>query len=82
MEQGLMLSGASRCLFMASNGTRESMRFAWYESNPELRAKIIPTWRQFMADVAAYVPTEAAEPSATNRRFCFSSVRPSRIQFL
>lgn len=58
MEQGLMLSGASRCLFMASNGTRESMRFAWYESNPELRAQIIPTWRQFMADVAAYVPTE------------------------
>lgn len=67
MEQGLMLSGASRCLFMASNGTRESMRFAWYESNPELRAKIIPTWRQFMADVAAYVPTEAAEPAPVGK---------------
>lgn len=60
MEQGLMLSGASRCLFMASNGTRESMRYAWYESNPELRAKIIPTWRQFMDDVAAYTPPEIA----------------------
>lgn len=61
MEQGLMLSGATRCLFMASNGTRESMRFCWYESNPELRAKIIPTWKQFMADVATYKPS-AAEP--------------------
>ena len=62
MEQGLMLTGAERCLFMASNGTRESAVHVWYESNPELRAKIIPTWKQLMADVAAYVPTEKAAP--------------------
>lgn len=62
MEQGLMLSGASRCLFSASKGDRDTMRSVWYESNPDLRAKIIPTWRQFMADVAAYVPTEKAMP--------------------
>ena len=62
MEQGLLLSGATRCLFMASSGDREAMRYAWYESNPELRAKIVPTWRQFQADVAAYVPTEPAAP--------------------
>lgn len=61
MEQGLMLTGAERCLFTASNGTRESAVHVWYESSHELRAKIIPTWKQFMADVAAYVPT-AAEP--------------------
>ena len=41
MEQGLMLTGATRCLFTASNGTRESAVHVWYESNPELRAKII-----------------------------------------
>lgn len=62
MEQGLMLTGAERCLFMASNGTRESAVHAWYDSTPELRAKIIPTWKQLMADVAAYVPTEQAAP--------------------
>jgi len=62
MEQGLMLSGAKRCLFMASNGTRESMRYCWYESSPELRAKILPTWTQLMADVAAYVPESKAAP--------------------
>jgi len=61
MEQGLMLTGASRCLFTASNGTEESARHVWYESNPKLRAKIIPTWRQFMADVAAYQPAEVIE---------------------
>lgn len=62
MEQGLMLSGATRCLFMASNGERETMRFAWYASNPELRAKIIPTWKQIQADVAAFVPGVKAAP--------------------
>lgn len=67
MEQGLMLTGATRCLFMASNGDKETMRCAWYESNPELRAKIIPTWKQLMADVAAYVPTAAELPKPTGR---------------
>lgn len=62
MEQGFLLTGATKCMFSASKGTKESMRSVWYESNPELRAKIIPTWKQFMADVAAYVPTEAAAP--------------------
>lgn len=62
MEQGLMLAGAERCLFTASNGTPESAVHVWYESNPELRAKIIPTWKQFMADVAAYVPEAKAAP--------------------
>lgn len=57
MEQGLMLSGASRCLFMASSGDKGSMRYAWYESRPELRAKIIPTWKQFQQDLATYVPS-------------------------
>lgn len=66
MEQGLMLSGASRCLFSASKGDRETMRSVWYESNPELRAKIIPTWRQFMADVANYVP-KAVEVKTAGR---------------
>ena len=55
IEQGLMLAQAARCLFMASNGTKESMRFAWYESDPILRDKIVPTWKQFVADLAVYV---------------------------
>lgn len=62
MEQGMLLDGAARCLFTASNGTPESAVHVWYESNPELRAKIIPTWKQFMADVAAYVHEAKAAP--------------------
>ena len=41
MEQGLMLSGAEKCLFTVSDG--EVFVSAWYVSDPELRAKIIPT---------------------------------------
>lgn len=64
LEMGLMLTGASKCLFMASNGDRETMRSAWYVSNPDLRAKIIPTWKQFQADVEAYDHTAPAEKVA------------------
>ena len=63
LEQGLLLSGAERCLFMASSGDRDAMRFAWYTSRPALRAQIVPAWRQFLADVQSYTPTAAAEPA-------------------
>ena len=62
MEQGLMLSGAGKCLFTVSDG--EVFVSAWYESDPDLRAKIIPTWQQIEADVAAYVPPS---PSAVEK---------------
>lgn len=58
MEQGLMLSGAEKCLFTASDG--ETFASQWYKSDPDLRAKIIPTWKQVEADVLAYVPAESA----------------------
>lgn len=58
MEMGLMLSGAEKCLFMASSGDKDAMRWVWYLPNLELRAKIIPTWTQFAIDLAAYVPVE------------------------
>ena len=64
MEQGLLLSGADRCLFMASSGDREAMRFAWYTSRPELRAQIVPAWRQFLADVQSYTAAPAAADPA------------------
>lgn len=56
MEMGLMLSGASKCLFMASSGNKEAMRFAWYTPNLELRAQIIAAWHQFKLDLENYVP--------------------------
>ena len=58
MEQGFLCNpDATKCLFMASSGNKKTMRYTWYYPNPELRAKIIPAWKQLMADVAAYTPT-------------------------
>ena len=61
MEMGLMLSGASKCLFMASNGVKDTMRYAWYESNETLRSDLIGAWRQFQSDLESFVPVEHAE---------------------
>ena len=54
MEQQMMVSGAKRCLFMASSGSRESMRYAYYYGNQELRSKLVSGWNQFNKDLAAY----------------------------
>lgn len=63
MEQGLLLSGADRCVFMASDGTEEGTLYAWYESKPELRKQIIAGWKQFAADLAAYRPEDDVIPA-------------------
>lgn len=57
MEQQLIVSGAEKALFMASKGNRETMRFAWYESDPAMRARILAGWKQFARDLANYKPT-------------------------
>ena len=60
MEQGLLISGATKCLFMASkNGDRETMRCAWYESKPEIRAQLLAAWRQVERDTENYEHIEA-----------------------
>ena len=34
------------------------IRHVWYESDPEIRTKIIPIWQQFESDLANYKPVE------------------------
>lgn len=64
MEQGMMITGATRCLFIASkwddNDNLVAEKHLWYDSNPALRANIIAAWKQAEADAAAYQHTEAA----------------------
>ena len=68
MEQGQMLNGARRTLFMASKWDDDDNLIKelhlWYNGNPDLRAKIIPIWKQAEADAEAYQHVEAA-PVAT-----------------
>lgn len=59
MDQQLLVSGAKKCLFMVSDGTKEKMAWCWYSTNPEKQATLIAGWKQFRADLAAYTPEAA-----------------------
>ena len=60
IEQQLLVSGASRCYFTTSDGTPEGTFGMWYESNPELRGKVVLIWKQFQKDMAEYQHVETA----------------------
>jgi predicted phage-related endonuclease len=66
IEQQLLIIGAKKCLFMASNGDRTSMRHVWVESDPALRAKLIAAWRQFESDLKEYQHVETG-PAPTGQ---------------
>ncbi|MDD4913371.1 MAG: YqaJ viral recombinase family protein [Sideroxydans sp.] len=61
MDQQLLVSGASKCLFMTSDGTKENMAWMWYDGAQADYEAIVNTWKQFATDVAAYVPQEVKE---------------------
>ena len=60
LEHQLLVSGAQRAMFTTSDGTPDGTHPLWYESKPERRAQLIAGWKQFAADLAAWVPPEAA----------------------
>lgn len=62
LEQCLLLSGAEIAVFAVSDGTNDGTKSCEYRSDPELRAKIEPTWRQFAEDVSNYVHVEIQAP--------------------
>lgn len=68
LEQQQLVTGATRTLFSAcrfnADGSVAEERHCWYTSDPALRAEILAGWRQFDADLAAYVPTEIKERPA------------------
>lgn len=56
MDQQLAVSGAEKCLFMASNGTEDDCNWFWYTTTPERIAALFAGWEQFKADLEAYQP--------------------------
>ena len=67
LEQQLLVSGAQRIMFATSDGTAERSAWVWYKSKPERRAQLIAGWKQFAADLAAYVPPEAKPAPVTQK---------------
>ncbi|MDD3884524.1 MAG: YqaJ viral recombinase family protein [Gallionella sp.] len=64
MEHQLMVSGAQRCLFMATKWDGETLVEkvqCFYVPDTDMRERIIAGWAQFEQDLAAYVP-EVATP--------------------
>jgi putative phage-type endonuclease len=67
MDQELLVSGATRCLFTCTDGTPERFVSCWYESSPEKFHALIAGWNQFAADLAAYSLPPATEPAPVGK---------------
>ena len=67
LEQQLLVSGAGKVYFTATDGTPENTVGMWYESQPARRAALIAGWKQFAEDLANYRHEEviAAPVAAT-----------------
>lgn len=61
LDQQLLISGAEKCLFMTSDGTKENCAWMWYETTESKKAALISSWQQFQKDLAEYQPRELAE---------------------
>ncbi|MCP4393183.1 MAG: hypothetical protein GY804_02795 [Alphaproteobacteria bacterium] len=61
LEQQLLVSGATKALFMASDGTRENCLYTMYESDPKIRTNLIDSWKQFQKDLEDFKPRERVE---------------------
>lgn len=58
MDQQIYVSGAERCLFMASDGTRDDMVYFWYERDEKRIQALIAGWKQFAEDLENFKPSE------------------------
>lgn len=68
MEQQLMVSKASKNLFLATkwdqNNELVDSKHFWYESDPALRQRIIDGWDQFAKDLANHKPRKIEKAQA------------------
>lgn len=65
MEHQTLVSESAKSLFMASDWDENDQLINkvefWYETDPELRQRVIDGWEQFERDLAAYVPPVVVE---------------------
>ena len=71
MEQQMLVSGAQRILFMASEWTADGElveeQHCWYYPDQDLRQAIVDGWLQFERDLQQYTPPETAEPAPVGK---------------
>ncbi|MGV8869321.1 MAG: YqaJ viral recombinase family protein [Janthinobacterium svalbardensis] len=65
VQQQLMVTGAEKWLFMASDGTEENMVWMWVYPDAAWFERIVAGWEQFDVDVANYTQVDhAVKPEA------------------
>lgn len=62
LEHQLMVTGAERIIFAATDGTRDNYHLLEYRPVPGRREALIAGWEQFAKDVAGYVHTAVPDP--------------------
>ena len=64
VQQQLMVTGAEKWLFMASDGTENNMVWMWVYPDAAWFERIVAGWEQFDIDVANYTQVDIAEKPA------------------
>lgn len=59
LEQQLLVANAKYVIFVVSDGTKENLHYMHYSSVPERREQLLAGWKQFDADLRAYIPPAA-----------------------
>ena len=67
MDHQMMVTGAEKILFMASNGSKEDCVWFWYDRDEKRIERLIAAWEQFAKDLAEYAPAEAEAPKAEGK---------------
>lgn len=70
MEQQLLVSGAERVLFMASEQNADGQfeyQYCWYVSDDAMRQRIIEGWKQFERDLHKFEDAPAPAPAVVAR---------------
>lgn len=60
LEQQLLVTGAEKVIFVCSDGTKDNWAQMEYRAVPGRAEKLLAGWKQFDADLAEFVPVEAA----------------------
>jgi predicted phage-related endonuclease len=61
LDQELLASGAEKCLFMVSDGTKGKCVWMWYETTDAKATALVNGWKQFKKDLDTFVPPKTIE---------------------
>lgn len=58
VQQQLLITGAEKCLYAVSDGTKDNFFSCWVYPDEEYQQKLLAGWGQFEKDLAEYEPQE------------------------